>query len=106
MAYDEAHAEKMRAALASLDLVEKKMFGGLGFMLNGNMLCGLGMGVYMFRVGAEREAEALARGGNEIAMGSRKMGGYVGVDPDDCDDDAMADWIAYAKVFVDELPPK
>jgi hypothetical protein len=61
MAYDEAHAEVLRQHLASTPcIIEKKMFGGLCFMPNGNMLCGVQKGGAMFRVGKNNEQAALA----------------------------------------------
>ena len=60
MAYDEGLAQRVREALAHRpDLTERKMFGGLCFMLNGNMLCGVHKGGGMFRVGKDNEAAAL-----------------------------------------------
>ncbi|MDH5539335.1 MAG: TfoX/Sxy family protein [Rhizobacter sp.] len=62
MPHDPHLADLMRQAFAGRrDIVEKKMFGGYCWMLNGNMLCGVEIGRFMFRVGKELEAEALAR---------------------------------------------
>ena len=59
MAYDEGLAELLRGDVAELGAIaEKKMFGGLCFMLNGNMLCGVHKGGAMFRVGKDNAAEA------------------------------------------------
>lgn len=64
MPYDTALAEAMRGALQGRGgITEKKMFGGVCWMLHGNMLCGVEVGRYMFRVGAESESEALAKAG-------------------------------------------
>ena len=61
MAYDEGLAELMRGDLAGVPgITEKKMFGGLCFLLDGNMLCGVHKGGGMFRVGKDNEAAALA----------------------------------------------
>ena len=83
MAYDEAQAERLRRALAGRRaIVEKKMFGGLCFMLRDHMLCGIGWDGLMFRVGEAREAVALARpGATLMEIGGRKMRGFVWVDP-------------------------
>ena len=62
MAYDEELAERIRAALADrTDVIERKMFGGLTFMLRGNMCCGVEKTNLMVRVGPERYDEALAQ---------------------------------------------
>lgn len=92
-----------------VNLVQKKMFGGTAFMLNGNMLCGpMKDGNLMVRVGPERYQEALSRpGAGPIDMGGRTMGGFVQVMADTIeDDDALAEWIAFAEKFVLSLPPK
>jgi hypothetical protein len=61
MAYDEELAQTLRDALARLEgVAERKMFGGLCFLLNGNMLCGTYRDRGMFRVGKENAAAALA----------------------------------------------
>ena len=69
MAYDEALAEALRGMLRGVDgLSEKKMFGGLGFFINGNMLCAADKGRYVFRVGKGQEAAALKRPGAMIGL--------------------------------------
>ena len=109
MAYDPDLAELMRDDLGPLPgLSEKKMFGGLAFLLFGNMLCGVHAKGAMYRVGKAREAEALALAGvTPMAFTGRPMGGMV-----DADDGAMADAATrrhltrLAVGFVDTLPPK
>ena len=98
----------MRAALAATKgITEKKMFGGICFMLRDHMLCGTGKQGYLFRVGAAGEAEALSRPGAErMAHGGREYVGYLWVDPASCDAKGLRAWIALAKRFVDTLPPK
>ena len=82
MAYDDGMAEAMRADLGDLPgLSEKKMFGGLCFLLNGNMICGVHSGGAMFRPGKSRETEALVLAGVEpLSFTGRPMGGMVEVD--------------------------
>ncbi|MQA91390.1 MAG: hypothetical protein GEU90_14365 [Gemmatimonas sp.] len=54
MAYDEALADRIRGALvARPDVTEKKMFGGLAFLLNGKMFCGIAKDDLMVRVGPD-----------------------------------------------------
>ena len=65
-------AARVRACLASVDGVsEKKMFGGVGFMLNGNMLAGTSKRGLLLRVGKERHADAVAEPG--IRMGGLRQ---------------------------------
>ena len=67
MAYDEELAERIRAALGDrADVSERKMFGGLSFMLRGNMCCGVDKTNLMVRVGSEAYDEALAQPGARL----------------------------------------
>jgi hypothetical protein len=108
MPYDPHLADLMRDALADRPNVdEKKMFGGFCWMLNGNMLCGVEVGRFMFRVGKALEAEALARpGASPMDITGRPMGGIIWVDADAAIDTGLKDWIAFASRFVGGLPPK
>ena len=74
MAYDEKLADAWRGELATLDGVsEKKMMGGLCFLLNGNMLGTTRDDYFMFRVGKDNEAEVLKRkGASRMQMGDKK----------------------------------
>ena len=86
--------------------------GGLCFFINGNMIGGAdraktGAGRFMFRVGKDNEAQALARAGATIVeLGGRRMGGLIFADEDCCDDQALRDWLSLALSFVSALPPK
>lgn len=113
MAYDEELAARYKKALGRRKgLTEKRMMGGVCFMLNGNMVGGAdrntaGVGRFMFRVGKDNEAEALTRTGAEIMQqGGRRMTGMVFVDETSCDDQTLAEWIKLALKFVKSLPPK
>ena len=109
MAYDEGLAEILRGDLSGDPRVEeKRMFGGLCFMLNGHMLCGVHTGGGMFRVGKDRSAEALAiEGVSEMAFTGRKMGGLVDVTDDLLADDARrARLLELARENVRSLPPR
>ena len=83
MAYNETFAGILRDELALLDgITEKPMFGGLCFMLNGNMLCGVSEKVGMARVGKEHEQTALElQGISPLSFTGRKMGGMVDIEP-------------------------
>jgi TfoX/Sxy family transcriptional regulator of competence genes len=108
MPYDPHLADLMRDALKRRKgISEKKMFGGYCWMLNGNMLCGVGVGRFMFRVGKDLEAEALTRPGAELVdFNGRRMGGMVWVAADACLETGLKDWIAFAAQFAGSLPPK
>ena len=104
---NEALAGRLRAAVAGKKgLSEKRMFGGVCFLLRGNMLCGTGKSDFMFRVGKAQDGEALARpGARPMDITGRKMPGFVWVDAG-CDGRALKGWIALAEKYVGALPRK
>ena len=108
MPYDLELAERMRAALSGRqDIVEKKMFGGYCWILNGNMFCGVEVGRFMFRVGKEREAKALERAGaSPMDISRRPMAGFLWVSARHADGAAQRSWIGLAEEYVGQLPPK
>lgn len=108
MPYDPQLAERMRAALqARAGVVEKKMFGGYCWMLRGNMLCGVEVGRFMFRVGKDQEAEALARpGARPMDITGRPMRGFVWVDAVEAEGKGLDAWIELAARYVGGLPAK
>ena len=90
MPYAEHMAETMRADLGMQPgLSEKKMFGGLCFLLHGNMVCGVHAGGAMFRPGKAREAQALEAGASPLSFTGRKMGGMVEIDEGEFADDTL-----------------
>jgi len=108
MAVDENLAQRMRVALAGTGaLREVRMFGGLCFMLNGNIVAGTSKHGLLVRVGKDRQADALARpGAKPMAMTGRPMEGYVFVDPPPSDEVALRECLDLAVAFVKTLPPK
>lgn len=109
MAYDEGLAELMRGDLAEVSgISERKMFGGLCFLLNGNMVCGVHKDGGMARVGKDAEAEALAmKGIDPLSFTGRKMGGMVDVSEEVLGDDARRGAIvALALAYAESLPAK
>ncbi len=109
MAFSEQHAQILRAALSDLSgVTEKKMFGGLCFMLNGNMLCGVHKGGGMARVGKDSEAAALELDGVEpLSFTGRRMGGMVDVSEASIEHDGIRDAVlTLAREFVESLPAK
>lgn len=76
-------------------------------MLHGNMLCGVEVGRFMFRVGKEQEAEALSRTGvRPMDITGRPMKGFVWVDASEAVGKGLDDWIELAARYVGDLPPK
>jgi TfoX/Sxy family transcriptional regulator of competence genes len=87
---------------------EIRMFGGLCFTLNGNMLVGtMKDGSLLVRVGEEQDANALARpGASPMNFTGREMKGFIIVAPDAIDDRALREWIAMATTYVGPMPAK
>ena len=109
MAFDEGVAERLRAAMGALDGVsEKKMFGGIAFMLGGNMCCGVNGDTLMARVGPEQYEEALARPhARPMDFTGRPMKGFVYVAPQGfVSDDDLRCWVSLCRRFVASLPAK
>ena len=79
------------------------MFGGIGFMLNGNLVVGASKRGLLLRVGKERQSHALAKPGTRQM--DRPMDGYIYVDPP-IEPDAVSRWVEMATAFVRTLPPK
>ena len=108
MAYDEAVAARVRQALAGKDgLSEKKMFGGLAFLLNGNMLVGVMGEQLLVRTGPKEHGAALARPhAGPMTLTGKPMRGFVVVEPAGfATGQDLRSWIAPALGFVRELPP-
>jgi TfoX/Sxy family transcriptional regulator of competence genes len=108
-AASDAMGDRIRPLLAQFEIVEKKMFGGIGFMLAGNMLIGTtAKGALLVRVDPDKMAEALKRPGAEVMhMGPRAMTGFLAVQPAALPDAAsIKTWIDYALPFVKSLPRK
>src|ERR1700681_2313326 len=108
MTLDDDLAASVHAALAGTGAIrEVKMFGGIGFMLDGNMVAGASKRGLLLRVGKDNQREALARPGSRpMEMRGRTMEGYVYVDPPALDGRALRAWLGLALAFVRTLPPK
>jgi TfoX/Sxy family transcriptional regulator of competence genes len=109
MAYDEALAARVRARLAGRrGLAERRMFGGLCFLVNGHMCAGIVGSTLMLRVGPERYAEALARPhAREMDFTGRPLKGMIYVDPPGiAASAALGQWLNMALAFVQNQPAK
>jgi TfoX/Sxy family transcriptional regulator of competence genes len=104
----DAMGDRLRPLLPA-GLIEKRMFGGLGFMLHGNMAVGTtAKGELLVRIDPAKQAEALARpGAYQMHMGPRPMTGFIAIDASGTPDGAaLSRWIAYALSYAETLPPK
>jgi TfoX/Sxy family transcriptional regulator of competence genes len=108
MTAEEELAADVRAHLAQAGTLTKvKMFGGIGFMLNGNMVAAVSKRGLLLRVGKEQYGHALARPGvRPMEMRGRRMEGYLYVEPLALDNSALRAWLDEASTFVQTLPPK
>ncbi|MBI3524717.1 MAG: TfoX/Sxy family protein [Betaproteobacteria bacterium] len=107
MGYDEKTAERVRRILSvRTDVVEKKMFGGLCFMVNGSMCCGITTTAFMVRVGPDQHQQALARPHvRPMDFTGRPLKGMIYVDPAGYKTDAaLGKWVACGVDFVCGLP--
>jgi TfoX/Sxy family transcriptional regulator of competence genes len=108
MAYDPGLAQTLRDALADHPITEKKMFGGLAFLLNGHMVCGVHKGGAMVRVGKDHYAAALALPGvSPMVFTGKPMVAMVDVTDTAVEDDALrGQLLGMALSTVRALPPK
>jgi hypothetical protein len=109
MPFDEALAQRIRAALTRRRNVgEKQMFGGVGFLLNGHLLVGVWEGSLIARVGPGGYEDALLGPHvREFGITGRAMRGWVLVGPGGVkDDEQLGGWIDRAVKFVRALPAK
>jgi TfoX/Sxy family transcriptional regulator of competence genes len=109
MAYSEQLAERMRAVIGTRDAVtERRMFGGIVWLVDGNMAVGTFGEDMMVRLSPEDAAEAIARPQVvPMEMRGRPMRGFVVVRAAGIEDDAdLAHWIDEGAAFATSLPPK
>ena len=108
MAYDEELAERVRAQLDDEPgLTERKMFGGIGWMLEGNMAVGMISTGLLVRLGQDADAAISEPHASAPMMGSRVMKGFVVVAPEGVEtDEQLAAWVARGSDVARSLPPK
>ena len=109
MAYDEQLAERVRDQLADVHgITEKAMFGGVAFLLEGNMAVGLTGDQLMVRVGRDDSDDALARPHTRpFDMTGRPMKGWILVAQEGLqDDDELRAWVRRGLAFAGSLAPK
>jgi TfoX/Sxy family transcriptional regulator of competence genes len=109
MAYDERLATRVREALGGQPgVAERKMFGGLAFLVQGNMACGVRGDDLMVRVASDTADAVLAEPGARAAdMAGRPMKGWLLVGPDGhAGDDDLRRWVGRGVAYATSLPPK
>jgi TfoX/Sxy family transcriptional regulator of competence genes len=109
MAFDVSLAQRIRDSLArKKNIEEKKMFGGIGFLLQGNMLVGVWKNSLIVRLGPDSYEDALLEAHVKVFdITGKPMKGWVLVEPEGVeDDDQLKGWIGQATKFVGKLAAK
>jgi TfoX/Sxy family transcriptional regulator of competence genes len=109
MAFSEALAARVREVLGRQEgITERKMFGGLAFLLNGNMCCGIVSDRLMLRLGESGAAEALAEAHTRMMdFTGKPMKSMVYVDPGGfASEEALRKWVRRAVAYASTLPAK
>jgi hypothetical protein len=110
MAYDEALATRIRALVSEQPgLTEQRMFGGLAFLINGNMaVSASSAGGLLLRVPPEQTAELAGRPhAQRFAMRGREMDGWLRVDGDGLDAQRdLEEWVSLGVAYARQMPPK
>jgi TfoX/Sxy family transcriptional regulator of competence genes len=109
MAYDEQLADRVRELLSPrADVAERKMFGGIAFMVAGNMACGVLDEDLIVRLEKDESEKALREEGvRPFDFTGKPMKGIVFVSPErTSDDEGLAEWVETGADYAASLPPK
>jgi hypothetical protein len=109
MAYNEGLADDVRARIGDHPaLTEKQMFGGIAFMVDGNMAVAVSGDDLMVRVGKDAHDEAVSRpGARTFDMSARPMRGWIAVSPQGLTSDhALGGWVGQGVASAESLPAK
>ena len=108
MAYDLKLAERIRSELNGMPFVEKKMFGGVGLLLNGNLACGVHKDDLIVRVDPEKHTALLKKPhAKPFDLTGKPMKGWLLVEADGVKTDKqLSAWVKEGVEFALTLPPK
>jgi TfoX/Sxy family transcriptional regulator of competence genes len=108
MAYDLKLAERIRSELDGVPFEEKKMFGGVGFLLNGNMACGVSKDNMIVRFEPEKHNTLLKKPhAKPFDLTGKPMKGWLLVEADGVKTDKqLSTWVKEGVDFASTLPPK
>lgn len=107
MAHDEGLDARIHEVTADWGTTDKKMFGGVCHLINGNMMCGVNKDSLILRLGEEEAGLALAIPHmRPMDITGRPMKGWVMVSGEALDDEELAQWLEKAHAFAGALPPK
>jgi TfoX/Sxy family transcriptional regulator of competence genes len=109
MAYDDQLVSEIRRVLGRRrNLAEKKLFGGVGFLLDGNICCGVWKEYLILRLGDDAARQVLGElHTRPFDITGRPMRGWAMVEPEGWRDQGrLRRWVAWAVEFTESLPPK
>jgi TfoX/Sxy family transcriptional regulator of competence genes len=110
MAYNLKLAERIKSEVKGLPVIEKKMFGGTGYMLHGNMTVGILGDDLIVRVPADKQESLLKRAHVKVftmKSGPRPMKGWIMVEPNGYKTaEQLSEWVQMGVEFAASLPPK
>jgi TfoX/Sxy family transcriptional regulator of competence genes len=108
MAYDLKLAERIRAELGDIPAVERKMFGGVGFLLQGNMAVGVYKEDLIVRLDPEKQEKLLKKPGAKVFdITGKPMKGWLMVEPEGCSTKKqLSAWVKEGIEFTSKLPAK
>jgi TfoX/Sxy family transcriptional regulator of competence genes len=108
MAYNIKLAERIRSQLDGIPFEEKKMFGGVGFLLNGNMACGVNKDNLVVRIDPEKQTALLKKShAKPFDLTGRPMKGWLVIEAEGCKTDKqLSTWVKEGIEFALTLPSK
>lgn len=108
MAYNQKLADRIRSQLDGIPFVEKKMFGGVGFLIGGNMACGVNKDDLIVRVEPERHGTLLKKPhAKPFDLTGKPMKGWLVVEAEGCKTEKqLGAWVKEGVEFASTLPPK
>jgi TfoX/Sxy family transcriptional regulator of competence genes len=107
MPYNEELDERIAEILATWGTTRKKMFGGTGYLVNGNLMAGVHEDNLILRLGEEDGARSLGEPlVHPFDITGRPMKGWVMVEPAGAEGDELARWLSLARAYAASLPPK
>lgn len=108
MAYNVKLAERIRVEFGEIPFVEKKMFGGVGFLIHGNMACGVHKENMIVRVDPDKHEELLKKKHTRVFdITGRAMRGWLMVEPEGCKTaKQLSAWVKEGVEFALTLPAK
>jgi TfoX/Sxy family transcriptional regulator of competence genes len=108
MAYDLELAERVRSQLDGIPYVEKKMFGGVGFLIGGNMACGVNKDDLIVRIDPAKQAALLKKPhAKPFDLTGKPMKGWLVIAAEGCRTQRqLSTWVKEGVEFASSLPPK